>query len=92
MTAPDTSDFVLLQDFSPYEKRLNRYYDAVQEKWLDITSHALTRDLHSGRVHIVGYGENAPLTGFLLDSDGSVVLREIVMRTKKIQVSFTTRE
>lgn len=30
LAAPETSDFVLLRDYSPYGKRLNRYRDAVQ--------------------------------------------------------------
>lgn len=91
LDAPETSDFALLRDYSPYGKRLNRYRDSVQNQWVEITSHVLTSDLRAGRVHIVAHGDGAPLTGYLLDGDGSVVLREMVMRTKMIQISFTAR-
>jgi hypothetical protein len=89
--APETSDFALLRDFSPYGKRLNRYHDVEQNQWVEITSHALTSNLRAGRVYIVAYGESAPLTGYLLDGESSIVLREVVMRTKMIQISFTAR-
>ncbi|OAL47866.1 hypothetical protein IQ07DRAFT_106044 [Pyrenochaeta sp. DS3sAY3a] len=92
LDAPETSDFALLRDYSPYSKRLNRYRDAVQNQWVEITSHVLTSDLRAGRVHIVAHGDGAPLTGYLLDGDGSVVLRGVVMRTKMIQISFTAHQ
>jgi hypothetical protein len=92
LAAPETSDFALLRTYSPYGKRLNRYRDAVQDRWVEITSHVLKRDLRAGRVHIVANGDGAPLTGYLLDGDGSVILRGVVMRTKMIQISFTARK
>ncbi|KAF2624942.1 hypothetical protein BU25DRAFT_441701 [Macroventuria anomochaeta] len=49
LAAPETSDFALLRGYSPYGKRLNRYRDAVQDQWIEITSHVLTSDLRAGR-------------------------------------------
>jgi hypothetical protein len=89
--APATADFALLQDVSSHRTSFNRYYDVSEAKYVPITGHLLKQGLCAGDVYILRTSSTIPLYGYMLGGDASVILRGVVMRTKKIQLDSPKR-
>jgi hypothetical protein len=85
--APSTSDFALV-DLGSVVQLSNEYRNPDLHTIVTITDHVPTFDLLRGDVWIITSCNNAPVKGYLLEADASVILRGTVMRTKKIQVAF----
>jgi hypothetical protein len=85
--APSTSDFALV-DLGSVVQLSNEYSNPELNTIVTISDHVPTFELLSGDVWIITSCEDAPVKGYLLEADASVILRGTVMRTKKIQVAF----
>ncbi|KAH7070517.1 hypothetical protein BKA63DRAFT_78513 [Paraphoma chrysanthemicola] len=87
--APSTSDFALVDSGSIIHLS-NEYCNPDHNTIETISDHIPTRELLSGDVWVITSCGNAPVKGFLLEGDASVILRGTIMRTKKIQVPLTS--
>ncbi|OCK81911.1 hypothetical protein K432DRAFT_424542, partial [Lepidopterella palustris CBS 459.81] len=84
--APSSSDFALVDPRSVVQLS-NEYYNPDYDTFATISDHIPTRELLSGDVWIIISCGNAPVKGYMLEGNASVILRGTVMRTKKIQVA-----
>jgi hypothetical protein len=83
-TTPDTSDFALIDP--QYLLTLSNEYRLPGQDTTEIISdHLLTKDLFDGDVLIIASCDQAPIQGFLLEDDASVIIAGMIMRTKRVQ-------
>lgn len=84
--APRTSDFALV-DPGSITPLSNEYHNPEHNTIETISDHIPTSELLCGDVWIITSCGNAPLKGYMLEGDASVILRGTIMHTKKIQVA-----
>lgn len=84
--APRTSDFALI-DPGSITTLSNEYYNPEHNTIVTISDHVSTGELLCGDVWIITSCGNAPLKGYMLEGDASMILRGTIMHTKKIQVA-----
>lgn len=87
--APSTSDFALL-DVGSIMQLSNKYCDPDRNSIWAISDHIPTCKLFGGDVWIITSCGDAPVKGYMLHGDASIILRGTVMRTKKIQVELAS--
>jgi hypothetical protein len=85
VSEPTTADFALV-DPQSFMQLSNQYRDPKHNTIETISDHILTNNLVGGEVWIITSGRDAPLKGYMLEGDASIILRGAVMRTKKIQI------
>ncbi|CAO2647088.1 Nn.00g080100.m01.CDS01 [Neocucurbitaria sp. VM-36] len=88
--APEMSDFVLLEPSRDYYRIANAY-TVGNNDMTTISGHLPAQGLHAGLVNIIASCDSTALQGYLLEGNSSIILRGVIMRTKKIQVAFTAR-
>ncbi|KAF2010599.1 hypothetical protein BU24DRAFT_427715 [Aaosphaeria arxii CBS 175.79] len=91
----ESSDFMLLDPGTMIQMMsrpdgkvpLNQYNDPKQMHDVLISSHIEANQLSGGAVWILSNSQDSPTQGFLLKGDSSLILRGVVLRTRKIQVA-----
>ncbi|QKX58893.1 uncharacterized protein TRUGW13939_06021 [Talaromyces rugulosus] len=85
--APASSDFALV-DMEYMGNLTNMYYDPTTSSVHEISGHVSVDQVPRGEVLIISSSNDHPLRGYLLDDTASVILRGVVMRTRKIQLTM----
>jgi hypothetical protein len=85
-TTPETSDFALIDPQDLQIPTLSNDYKAPGRDTTEVVSdHLPTKDLVDGGVLIITSCDQAPIKGYLLGEDASVIIAGTTMHTKRVQ-------
>lgn len=84
VAAPATSDFALFE-VPPYCEKRN--FVRTNGSMIRLTGHLPQSELSAGKVHIIADMYRDGIEGDLLDGESCIILKGIIMRTKKIRTA-----